>query len=428
MTVTAESLVWPLERPEGDARAPDYPDGVPPETLTALVAAVADQLRGLHEKGQAHGGVRPSALRREGTSWMLAAPSECSSPRREAREEWLEWAIYAAPEMIEGARPSPAADIYALGVTAAELAVAAVPFELDRVESADRFQARSTSAALQPVWTWIRRMIESAPGKRISAGDLVNVLRPRRLSNEPGASPPRGPDASTVRRAPDASTHRASPIQEPTRVTNLEVQDCGSYVQLRWEWPPDRERLVARILWRRFGEPSDPEDRASDRGEIQPAEYVERGGFRISPPPAPGDYRVAIFSGRYDGGQARFSVDPVRASMTIRRPIVLRVELVSHLSTMLTKKMTLTVSSSEDIPSLPPLVVVVRSGETVPLAIGQGETIAEIGGGVRFHAGIRLEQPIEIRQRRPFAVGVFVAADVEMGRYEVEAQSSMVFR
>ena len=119
-----------------------------PKDLTVdILEGVGDALAALHGLGLAHGDVRPSRLlchiRTRGFGELklvdpvMHAALDTVSAGDGARHDGVGGSLaYLAPERIGGGGPSPAADVYALGVLAYRMLRGALPFRADDPRSA----------------------------------------------------------------------------------------------------------------------------------------------------------------------------------------------------------------------------------------------------------------------------------------------------
>jgi len=147
-----------LSEDDADALAFEYVDGTPvrpraeggvPDVLYALdiVAAVARALAHAHAREITHGDVRPHNIlvsargRPKLVETGFTAFSRGGATRRaiarhpdRAPAEALTVAPYVPPEEAVGQAPSPAGDVYSLGVTFYQLLTGALPFEAASVK------------------------------------------------------------------------------------------------------------------------------------------------------------------------------------------------------------------------------------------------------------------------------------------------------
>lgn len=100
------------------------------QEATRIVAQVAEALDAAHAAGVLHCDVKPSnvILDDRGTA-KLADFGVARAARGKAERELLGTPRYIAPERIEGKAPTPASDVYGLGLVAFELIAGAPPFE-----------------------------------------------------------------------------------------------------------------------------------------------------------------------------------------------------------------------------------------------------------------------------------------------------------
>jgi serine/threonine protein kinase len=109
------------------ARAAVAPGAVAKVLLGATLA-----LAGIHAKGWVHRDVKPAhlLLRCDNDVVLCDAGSACRAGTREsvAARTVIGTPRYAAPEQIDGASASPAADVYSLGVCAYEMLAGRPPF------------------------------------------------------------------------------------------------------------------------------------------------------------------------------------------------------------------------------------------------------------------------------------------------------------
>ncbi|HUG93653.1 MAG TPA: protein kinase, partial [Planctomycetaceae bacterium] len=122
----------------------DYVDGVTlqdaldagmtfaPDQIVQLVRAVVTALRPVHERGEAHGGIKPSnVFVCRGSRYMLGDPSLPVVPWSPAMDRLAYDYRYAAPETLYRGDSLPASDFYSAGCVLYQLACGRPPFVSD---------------------------------------------------------------------------------------------------------------------------------------------------------------------------------------------------------------------------------------------------------------------------------------------------------
>jgi hypothetical protein len=187
-------------------------------------------------------------------------------------------------------------------------------------------------------------------------------------------------------------------------ITGLGGEDCGDYIQLRWRWPNDCAAAV--VTWRKDAYPKDPQETGTVVRNISRGDYERRGGFRISnPDPAP--YRIAVFAvSRVDGEEVFSSGLDSNCRMEFRTQPKREMAYAFERGTLFhNSTVTIQLKASHEIPNLPELVVVGRSGEIQPTKVQDGEVLLTLGG-LQIHAGSVVSRQFKI-SRTPVYVRAF---------------------
>jgi serine/threonine-protein kinase len=181
-----------------------------PVEAARIVAQIADALDAAHAAGVIHCDVKPAnvILDERGTA-KLTDFGIARAARGPAEHELIATPRYIAPERIEGRAPTPANDVYGLGLVAYELIAGRPPFE--GVETEDLLRERlegkppslrAAVAGLSPeVDLVVAKALARDPGKRYQhagefARDLLAAVRGERTRTMPVIVPP----ARTLRR------------------------------------------------------------------------------------------------------------------------------------------------------------------------------------------------------------------------------------
>lgn len=123
------ALLMPLARGGTADRLLAEHGALPPDFVAVLLDQVLDALVTVHRAGLVHGDVKPANLLLDATCTgrprLRLADFGAATPAGGHRTAATD--AYLAPEAVRGARPDPRQDLYAAGVTAAELLTARPP-------------------------------------------------------------------------------------------------------------------------------------------------------------------------------------------------------------------------------------------------------------------------------------------------------------
>ena len=193
----AGRLVFVMELIDGeDLRKRLRRDGpVPPAVAVNLVAQLANALAYLHERGIVHGDVKPGNLivPADGGPVRLADFGVARRVRRpDAERATHATPEYVSPEVVEGASPSPASDVYAMGVVLFELLCGRSPFKggtpLDVLARHRQCTVVPPAGLPARVWPLIEHCMEPDPARRPDARAIG--VRLRRVESELAGMPP----------------------------------------------------------------------------------------------------------------------------------------------------------------------------------------------------------------------------------------------
>ncbi|MFI5839980.1 serine/threonine-protein kinase [Catenuloplanes sp. NPDC051500] len=158
---------------------------VPPAVAVNLVAQLATALAYLHGRGIVHGDVKPGNLiiPADGGPVRLADFGVARRLRPAGAEPRATHATpeYVSPEVVDGAPPSPASDVYAMGVVLFELLCGRSPFKggtpLDVLGRHRQCTVVPPAGLPAPVWPLIERCMAPNPANRPDARMIGVRLR-----------------------------------------------------------------------------------------------------------------------------------------------------------------------------------------------------------------------------------------------------------
>ncbi|MGW4397833.1 protein kinase domain-containing protein [Amycolatopsis nivea] len=181
LVVEAEVVALVVERvPGGSLRDRLEASGtLLPAEIARIGAGVATALAAVHELGVVHGDVKPSNVLMDDTGSVrvpkltdtglaLLAPQRTHTSLATASK-------YAAPEVVRGEEPGPAADLYSLGVVLYELYCGVAPFAGGFVRDAGEGPGRPGEIPA-PLWDLIRLLLAVEPTFRPTADQAAPVL------------------------------------------------------------------------------------------------------------------------------------------------------------------------------------------------------------------------------------------------------------
>lgn len=178
---------------------------IPPGRAIEIVQRLGQALEPVHANGLVHGRLTPAAVWIEpnGGVRLLSAPLSGFRPgssNGRSGGKGQAWATYRAPEQLRGLRPTPAADVYALGSLLYHMLSGRLPYEVNDQLDLTRRQIHTAPAAL--------------PSTLPAVGPGLGQLVERCLARDPELRPP---DARALLR--DIQRYRALSEARTERLT-----------------------------------------------------------------------------------------------------------------------------------------------------------------------------------------------------------------
>jgi streptogramin lyase len=208
--------------------------GLDPAVALDVLSQVAAALDAAHARGVIHRDVKPANVLLEGEhAWLTdfgAGKDLAARDTRTAAGHWLGTVDYVAPELLDGAPATAAADVYSLGCVLYECLTGRVPFPRETEVAtlwAHRHDAPpSTTGPVDPA---LHRALAKDPADRPAcAGELIRAARAALAEPPPGAQTQPGPLSVAMRHkgAPSGGAEtsgladrRYSPVSHPAPPT-----------------------------------------------------------------------------------------------------------------------------------------------------------------------------------------------------------------
>ncbi len=164
--------------------------GLDPRVATELLGQVAAALDAAHQRGVVHRDIKPANVLLDGEhAWLTdfgAGKDMAGGDTQTVPGRWVGTVDYVAPELLDGADPTPAADVYSLGCVLFEALTGRVPFPRDTEVAtlwAHRFEPPPSTTDARPglpraLDDVLRRMLAKEPAERpASAGEALRAAR-----------------------------------------------------------------------------------------------------------------------------------------------------------------------------------------------------------------------------------------------------------
>lgn len=252
-----------------------------PEEAAAIGATLADALDTAHRAGAVHGDIRPAAILSDPLVGPVLSGFGFGRMHSGDGPDVVRLAHWA-PELLEGAEPTPAADVYGLALTLCTLMTGAPP----TAEAAGQGLAALLAHVLRhepprvPSWisTVLNAYLSPDPQRRPSAADLAADLRSALSGGRPkpaGAPEPSDPPVSE----PPDSPSPVKPVygvRYAVAVCAVTLAAVSAFVLLRQTshsaQPPPAQPPAARVT-----QPAAPLARL-DQTRYQPQNLSARPG------------------------------------------------------------------------------------------------------------------------------------------------------
>lgn len=153
-----------------------------PETLTVLIP-LADALAAAHERGLVHGDLSPANILFDGDGRPMLADFGAARAATECGGEVFVTPQHVAPEIVRGADPGPAADLFSMGSVALACLTGRPAWPADDLRdvliqaTAGQWPELEENMAPPALRTAVQRLLEPEPTDRGSAAQLAVELR-----------------------------------------------------------------------------------------------------------------------------------------------------------------------------------------------------------------------------------------------------------
>lgn len=181
-----------------DSLLQQYPSGLPWAEAQQVSLSLLEALHYAHGQGVLHGDLKPSNLMLGDSELRLfdfglgqAVDGFLTGLPRLSRSRFAAWTPrYAAPELLDGAPLSAAADVYAVACVLYELCSGQHPFRRQSAKQAKAMELPLHAPADMPraLWPALRAALEFDPAQRSS---LPRLLRAFREQQRPASRLPR---------------------------------------------------------------------------------------------------------------------------------------------------------------------------------------------------------------------------------------------
>jgi serine/threonine-protein kinase len=221
-----------------------------PSAAASLLAQVAAALARAHTLGVVHRDLKPDNILLDCVDGLTARLTDfgiarvLDAPGLTTPEALIGTPNYMAPELINGGRAAPPADVYALGVVLYELVVGRQPYAGGGAVAVLRRHLdaapRRYPGIPDAVWSVIEACLDKNPDRRPPAAELVTTLRSlaRKVEGVP-ALVPRSADTPTPTPGPGGADRQwtglaADLIPDPRRSPEERRKPLGSWRRLRF--------------------------------------------------------------------------------------------------------------------------------------------------------------------------------------------------